>query len=91
MVLLKILVLAHLCLCFQSVLQVYRFAKLKSWAASAKDVTFKLSKDDGKHDLVEGKNGIQAVYITQMVRVLTQPAPCALCAPLWLRRELDWA
>jgi len=50
----------------KSTLQSYRFAKLKSWAASAKDVTFKLSKDEGKHT-VEEKNGvIQCVYSTEM-------------------------
>lgn len=33
--------------------ETYRFAKLKSWAATPKNVTFKVSKDEGKHKLTK--------------------------------------
>ena len=35
----------------KSCYETYRFAKLKSWAASASQVTFKVSKDDKNHKL----------------------------------------
>ena len=35
----------------KSCYETYRFAKLKSWAASSTQVTFKVSKDDKNHKL----------------------------------------
>ena len=35
----------------KSCYETYRFAKLKSWAASPTQVTFKVSKDDKNHKL----------------------------------------
>ena len=37
----------------KSLYETYRFAKLKSWAASATQVTFKVSKDDKNHKLTQ--------------------------------------
>ena len=37
----------------KSLYETYRFAKLKSWAASATQVTFKVSKDDKNHKLAQ--------------------------------------
>ena len=46
----------------------YRFAKLKSWAATTDACTFKVSKDEGKHKLAKEV----VVYTTEMVRTLLQ-------------------
>ena len=43
--------------------ETYRFAKLKSWAATTDSCTFKVSKDEGKHKLTKE----QVVYSTDMV------------------------
>ena len=47
----------------QSLHESYRFAKLKSWAATTGACTFKVSKDEGKHKLQKE----QVVYDTEMV------------------------
>ena len=47
----------------QSLHETYRFAKLKSWAATTDACTFKVSKDEGKHKLTKE----QVVYSTDMV------------------------
>ena len=47
----------------QSLHETYRFAKLKSWAATTEACTFKVSPDEGKHQLQKE----QVVYTTEMV------------------------
>ena len=47
----------------QSLHETYRFAKLKSWAATTDTCTFKVSKDEGKHKLQKEV----VVYSTEMV------------------------
>ena len=49
----------------QSLHETYRFAKLKSWAATTDKCTFKVSKDPDKHKLQKE----QVEYSTEMVRV----------------------
>jgi hypothetical protein len=46
-------------------LETFRFAKLKSWAAAAEAVTFKVSKDGDKHTL-KGDNP-SVTFQTEMV------------------------
>jgi hypothetical protein len=46
----------------KSLHETYRFAKLKSWAATSEACTFKVSKDEGKHKLAKE----QVVYTTDM-------------------------
>jgi hypothetical protein len=47
----------------QSQHEIYRFAKLKSWAATADACTFKVSKDGDKHKVTKD----QVVFSTEMV------------------------
>jgi hypothetical protein len=47
----------------QSCHETYRFAKLKSWAATSSECTFKVSKDEGKHTLKKEA----VVFSTEMV------------------------
>lgn len=46
-------------------METFRFAKLKSWAAAAEAVTFKVSKDGDKHTL-KGDNP-SVTFQTEMV------------------------